>query len=90
MTVFRIGQMVPSSNTTMETEIPAMLRLREPVAPERFTTVRLALSTVVNLRSHWVHCRRRRTAVPSSAVRLSTTRESSCRQNGQCIGDSFQ
>jgi maleate isomerase len=34
---FRIGQIVPSSNTTMETEIPAMLRLREGVAPERFT-----------------------------------------------------
>lgn len=33
----RIGQMVPSSNTTMETEIPAMLRLREQAAPERFT-----------------------------------------------------
>jgi maleate isomerase len=26
---FRIGQIVPSSNTTMETEIPAMLRARE-------------------------------------------------------------
>jgi maleate cis-trans isomerase len=35
--VFRIGQIVPSSNTTMETEIPAMLRAREAVAPERFT-----------------------------------------------------
>jgi len=34
---FRIGQIVPSSNTTMETEIPAMLRARELVAPERFT-----------------------------------------------------
>jgi maleate isomerase len=34
---FRIGQIVPSSNTTMETEIPAMLRARERVAPERFT-----------------------------------------------------
>jgi maleate isomerase len=33
----RIGQIVPSSNTTMETEIPAMLRAREAVAPERFT-----------------------------------------------------
>jgi maleate isomerase len=33
----RIGQIVPSSNTTMETEIPAMLRARESVAPERFT-----------------------------------------------------
>ena len=33
----RIGQIVPSSNTTMETEIPAMLRLRETIAPERFT-----------------------------------------------------
>lgn len=35
--VFRIGQIVPSSNTTMETEIPAMLRAREAVASERFT-----------------------------------------------------
>jgi maleate isomerase len=34
---YRIGQIVPSSNTTMETEIPAMLRAREGVAPERFT-----------------------------------------------------
>ncbi len=34
---FRVGQIVPSSNTTMETEIPAMLRAREGVAPERFT-----------------------------------------------------
>lgn len=34
---YRIGQIVPSSNTTMETEIPAMLRARETVRPERFT-----------------------------------------------------
>jgi maleate isomerase len=34
---YRIGQIVPSSNTTMETEIPAMLRAREPHSPERFT-----------------------------------------------------
>src|SRR5262252_4714332 len=34
---YRIGQIVPSSNTTMETEIPAVLRAREVVAPERFT-----------------------------------------------------
>ncbi|HEX4916728.1 MAG TPA: Asp/Glu racemase [Limnobacter sp.] len=34
---FRIGQIVPSSNTTMETEIPAMLRAREAVQDERFT-----------------------------------------------------
>jgi maleate isomerase len=35
---YRIGQIVPSSNTTMETEIPAMLRSRERVRPdERFT-----------------------------------------------------
>ena len=36
-TPFRIGQIVPSSNTTMETEIPAILRAREAVLPERFT-----------------------------------------------------
>lgn len=35
--LYRIGQIVPSSNTTMETEIPAMLRARELIAAERFT-----------------------------------------------------
>ncbi|WP_370941850.1 Asp/Glu racemase [Amycolatopsis sp. cg5] len=35
--MYRIGQIVPSSNTTMETEVPAMLRAREAIAPERFT-----------------------------------------------------
>lgn len=34
---FRIGMIVPSSNTTMETEIPAMLRARGEIRPERFT-----------------------------------------------------
>ncbi len=33
----RVGQIVPSSNTTMETEIPALFRAREGVEPERFT-----------------------------------------------------
>ncbi len=33
----RIGQIVPSSNTTMETEIPAILRARQGIKPERFT-----------------------------------------------------
>jgi len=36
--IFRIGQIVPSSNTTMETEIPLMLGRRQQVLPaERFT-----------------------------------------------------
>jgi maleate isomerase len=34
---YRIGQIVPSSNTTMETEVPAMFRARESLRPERFT-----------------------------------------------------
>lgn len=34
---YRVGLIVPSSNTTMETEIPAMLRARETILPERFT-----------------------------------------------------
>ncbi|HUI60488.1 MAG TPA: hypothetical protein VLX90_09700 [Steroidobacteraceae bacterium] len=33
----RIGQIVPSSNTTMETEIPALFRGRESLFAERFT-----------------------------------------------------
>ncbi|MEV0533738.1 Asp/Glu racemase [Kitasatospora sp. NPDC050463] len=37
MRTYRIGQIVPSSNVTMETEVPALLRARETVAAERFT-----------------------------------------------------
>lgn len=37
MKPYRIGQIVPSSNVTMETEIPALLRAREAISPERFT-----------------------------------------------------
>lgn len=33
----RIGLIVPSSNTTMETELPLMFRRREAVQPETFT-----------------------------------------------------
>jgi maleate isomerase len=33
----RIGLIVPSSNTTMETELPMMFRRREAIAPETFT-----------------------------------------------------
>ena len=36
-THYRIGQIVPSSNTTMETEIPYMLWQRQHVEAERFT-----------------------------------------------------
>jgi maleate isomerase len=45
---YRIGQIVPSSNTTMETEIPAMLRMRELVRPQRFTfhSSRMRMRTV--------------------------------------------
>ncbi|MGH3664581.1 MAG: maleate cis-trans isomerase family protein, partial [Egibacteraceae bacterium] len=34
---FRVGLIVPSSNVTMETEIPEMLRRREAIADERYT-----------------------------------------------------
>ncbi|WP_327181497.1 maleate cis-trans isomerase family protein [Streptomyces sp. NBC_01334] len=34
---YRVGQIVPSSNVTMETEIPAILRARQAIEPERFT-----------------------------------------------------
>ena len=45
---YRIGQIVPSSNTTMETEIPAMLNARQQVRPERFTfhSSRMRMHTV--------------------------------------------
>ena len=46
--VIRIGQIVPSSNVTMETEIPTMLRAREAILPERFTfhSSRMRMKTV--------------------------------------------
>ena len=37
MTSHRVGLIVPSSNTTMETEVPAILRGHERVRPETFT-----------------------------------------------------
>lgn len=45
---YRIGQIVPSSNTTMETEIPAMLAARQAIRPERFTfhSARMAMKHV--------------------------------------------
>lgn len=45
---YRIGLIVPSSNTTMETEIPAMLHAREQVLPERFSfhSSRMRMKTV--------------------------------------------
>jgi len=35
--IYKVGQIVPSSNTTMETEIPAMLKARQLIRPEKFT-----------------------------------------------------
>ena len=35
--MIKIGQIVPSSNLTMEREIPAIFRAREQVSPERFS-----------------------------------------------------
>ncbi len=66
-----------------------LLRLNGSLAPDRLTTLRLALSSVVKRRPHSGHWRRRRMAVPSSVVRESMTRESVCRQNGQCMSGSF-
>lgn len=47
--LYRIGQIVPSSNVTMETEIPAMLTARQLIRPEhRFTfhASRMRMKTV--------------------------------------------
>src|SRR5215218_11229577 len=38
----RVGMLVPSSNTTMETEVPALLRARERERPEDTFTVHSA------------------------------------------------
>jgi len=45
----RIGLIVPSSNVTMETEIPALLKARESILPDRFTfhSSRMRMKSVV-------------------------------------------
>ena len=45
----RVGLIVPSSNVTMETEIPALLRARETVLADRFTfhSSRMRMKSVV-------------------------------------------
>lgn len=45
----RIGMIVPSSNVTMETEIPALLKAREAILPDRFTfhSSRMRMKAVV-------------------------------------------
>ena len=45
----RVGLIVPSSNLTMETEIPALLKAREAILPERFTfhSSRMRMKSVV-------------------------------------------
>jgi len=47
-TLYRSGQIVPSSNVTMETEIPAMLQARQLIRPERFAfhSSRMRMNTV--------------------------------------------
>ncbi len=46
--VYRIGQIVPSSNTTMETEIPALLNAQASVSGDRFSfhSARMRMKTV--------------------------------------------
>jgi len=53
------------------------------VTPLRLATIKMTDSCVVNRRPHSGQDLRRRIAVPSSATRLSMTRLSGWRQNGQ-------
>src|SRR5665647_1538182 len=69
----------------LRTPTRTLPRLNGSVTPLRLTTERLAVSTVVKRRLQAWHWRRRRIAVPSSAVRLSMTRLSLWRQKGQCM-----
>ena len=47
---YRVGLIVPSSNTTMETEIPEMLQRRAQIEPESFTLLRARFSVRVQVR----------------------------------------
>lgn len=69
---FRVGQIVPSSNTTMETEIPAMLRMREDVLPDRFTfhSSRMRMKHVVKEELEAMDCDSDRCAIELSDARV--------------------
>src|SRR5699024_10605806 len=69
----------------LRTPLITLARLNGSATPERLITLIEVVSNVVNRLSHDRHSRRRRIAEPSSSERESTTRDSSCRQNGQCI-----
>lgn len=68
----RVGQIVPSSNTTMETEIPALLRARELVAPERFTfhSSRMRMKKVVKEELEAMDCDSDRCAIELSDAKV--------------------
>lgn len=69
---FRIGQIVPSSNTTMETEIPAILRARESVEPERFTfhSSRMRMKKVTKEELEAMDCDSDRCAIELADARM--------------------
>ena len=64
----------------LRTPATAFSRSNGSLAPDRFSTVSWAISTVVNRLLHAEQERRRRIEVPSSATRESITRVSVSRQ----------
>jgi hypothetical protein len=71
----------------LRTPFTTFVRLKGSVTPHRFTTAKDISSTVVKRRPHSGHERRRLMASPSLVSRLSTTRLSGYRQNGQRTED---
>jgi maleate isomerase len=69
---FRVGLLVPSSNTTMETELPAMLRAREAIVPgERFTfhAARARMQRVTPEQLHAMNAQAKRAATELADLR---------------------
>src|SRR5690625_502570 len=71
----------------LRTPLTTLARSNGSATPERLMTLSDVVSIVVKRLSHDRHSRRRRIAEPSSRDLESTTRDSSCRQNGQCMGE---
>ncbi len=69
----------------LRTPLMTLVRLKGSVTPDRLITMSEHVSTVVKRREQSGHWRRLRIDVPSSVVRLSTTRLSGCLQKGQCM-----
>jgi maleate isomerase len=85
--VYKIGQVVPSSNVTMEREIPAILNRRMAVLPERFSfhSSRVRMHRVVPEELERMNCEMGRCAVELADAQVDVL-STACLVATMCMG----